>query len=225
MTIPDLVYAWSSGKDSAMGLHELQKAGEYNLVSLLTTVTGGYDRVSMHGVRRELLHAQARSLGLPLQEVVISQKSDHEEYAQKMAAVMTSFKNNGVSHVAFADLFLEDVRQYRVDNLVKVGMEPVFPLWKIPTPELAQRFINLGFKTIITCVDTEQLPAEFSGRDFDQSFLDDLPPTVDPCGENGEFHSFAYDGPIFKEPVRFEKGEIVLRDGRYCFCDLMPIEK
>ncbi len=218
----DIAFAWSSGKDSALGLYELLTDDKYNVVTLLTTVTEGYDRVSMHGVRRELLRGQARSIGLPLIESAISQSADNAEYEARMREQMEKLLERGITAMAFADLFLEDVRQYRLNNLAKVGMDAVFPLWKIPTPELARRFISLGFKTVITCVDTEQLDAGFTGREYDAGFLADLPAGVDPCGENGEFHSFAYDGPLFSEPIRFKRGELVLRDDRFCFCDLLP---
>jgi len=224
MKKPDVVFAWSCGKDSAMGLYELLSRGEHNVVSLLTTVTADYGRVSMHGVRRELLHAQADSLGLPLVEVSITKDADNSEYERKMEAAMLGFKEKGVDLVAFADLFLEDVRRYREDNLAKVGMRALFPIWKKPTGQLAQEFIGLGFKAVITCVDTKKLGREFAGRDFDQSFIADLPESADPCGENGEFHTFVHDGPIFKTPIAFKRGETVLRDGRFCFHDLEPFE-
>jgi uncharacterized protein (TIGR00290 family) len=191
-------------------------------MSLLTTVTQDYDRVSMHGFRRELLEKQVQSLGIPLKKVVIGKKSSNRDYEAEMERVLTGFMASSVRHVVFGDIFLEDLRRYRESNLEKLGLSGVFPLWKRETSELARTFLDNGFKAIITCVDTDVLGREFAGRDFDEQFLQDLPADIDPCGENGEFHSFVYDGPVFSRPVPVKKGEVVLRDNRFCFCDLLP---
>jgi uncharacterized protein (TIGR00290 family) len=217
----ELIFAWSGGKDSAMGLYEILRDERYRVASLLTTVTADYDRISMHGVRRELLHEQAQELGLPLVEVAIGKGADNAEYEAKMGEELARWKARGVETVAFADIFLEDLRRYREENLAKGGMKAVFPIWKVPTTELAHRFIALGFRAILACVDTQKLDASFSGRDYDDSLLRDLPASVDPCGENGEFHSFVHAGPIFAHPIPVTRGEVVLREGRFAFCDLL----
>ena len=214
-----VVFAWSGGKDSALSLYEIRKNGEYEVVSLLTTITEEYDRISMHGVPRTLVERQARSLGLPIQEVFISKTSSNEEYESKMREVLTRLKQEGVSLVAFGDIFLEELRKYREDNLSKMGMKGVFPIWSRDTVELTKSFIALGFQAIITCIDTKVLDKRFVGRTLDEQFLAELPPDVDPCGENGEFHSFVFDGPIFKERIACTPGESVLRSSFY-FCDL-----
>jgi uncharacterized protein (TIGR00290 family) len=218
----DVVFAWSGGKDSARGLYELRREGRCRVVSLLTTVTEDYGRVSMHGFRRELLAAQADSLGLPLYEVMITKDADNTQYESRMKDAMEHFKGRGVEAVAFADIFLADLRAWRENNLARVGMKALFPIWERPTPELARGFIALGFEAVLTCVDTEKLDGAFAGRSYDQSLLDDLPPGVDPCGENGEFHSFVHAGPGFARPVSFTRGEKVLRENRFMFCDLVP---
>lgn len=216
-----ILLAWSSGKDSALTLHELQKSDEYEVSALLTTITEDYDRISMHGVRRTLLEKQAESLGLPLIKVLITKNSGNDEYEAKMRNVLNECRGNGIQHAAFGDIFLEDVRKYREDNLAKVGMKGVFPIWKRDTTELAHTFIDLGFKAVITCVDTAVLDGSFAGRILDEQFLADLPAGIDPCGENGEFHSFVYAGPIFKEDISHKLGETVLRENRWRFCDVI----
>jgi len=218
----NVLFCWSSGKDSALALYEiLNSSDDYSVVALLTTVTEDYDRVSMHGVRVSLLDQQANALKLPLYKITISKISSNEEYANKMSEALSSFKDQGVTSVVFGDLFLEDLRKYREDNLAKLNLSALFPLWKKNTQALARTFISSGFKAIITCVDTKVLDASFSGREYDYQLLSDLPATVDPCGENGEFHTFVYAGPIFDEQIPIIRGEIVLRDNRYCFCDLL----
>lgn len=217
-----IVFAWSGGKDSAFALYELMKSGEYEIVSLLTTITENYDRISMHGVRREMLEAQTRALDLPLEKVFIPVCASIEEYESRMRVTLEKFSALGVSRVAFGDIYLEDLRKDREEKLSQIGMKGIFPIWKRDTSELAHEFIAKGFKTIITCVDTSSLDKKFTGRYFDQRFIEDLPSNVDPCGENGEFHSFVYQSPMFKEEIPFEKGETVLRDGGFCFCDLIP---
>jgi len=216
------ISSWSGGKDAALALHELQKQGMYEISALLTTVTDEYDRVSMHGVRSTLLELQAESLGLPLEKVFISKNASNEEYDSTMRQVLEKYSTAGVSAVVFGDVFLDDVRKYREDNLSRIGMTGLFPLWKRDTAELARTFVDLGFQAVVTCVDSEALDKGFVGRVFDRRFLSDLPSSVDPCGENGEFHSFVYGGPIFRHGIPCKKGEIVLRDSRFYYCDLIP---
>ena len=216
-----VIVSWSGGKDSALSLHEIQKNKDCEILALLTTVTEDYDRISMHGVRRVLLERQADLLGLNLEKMLISKDTTNEECESKMEEILTKYLELGISAVVFGDIFLESLREYREDNLSKIGMEGIFPLWKRDTTELAHTFIDMGFKAITTCVDSEFLGKEFVGRTFDEQFLSELPAGIDPCGENGEFHSFVYDGPIFREQVSCTKGEIVLRDNRFYFCDVM----
>lgn len=214
--------SWSGGKDSALALHELMRSKEHEVVALLTTVTEEYDRITMHGVRSELLKQQALSIGLPLEEIRISENITEEEYEKTMQDVMSRLKDAGMESVAFGDLFLEDVRRRREANLARIGMKAVFPLWGRNTRKLALEFIELGFKAIITCVDTSLLNGEFVGRNVDEKFLNDLPAEADPCGENGEFHSFVYDGPIFQKAISLKKGDVVVKRGRFHYCDLLP---
>lgn len=217
-----ILLSWSGGKDSCMALHEIQKSNGYEIV-LLTTVTEDYDRISMHGVRRTLLERQAESLGLHLVKVYIPKKSTQEEYELRMKEVLTKHQNEGANSVAFGDIFLEDLRRYREENLYRIGMRGIFPIWRKNTSELIRRFIDLGFKAVVTCVDPKALDPSFAGRVIDDDFISQLPVHVDPCGENGEFHSFVFDGPIFEREVKFSLGEVVLRDSFY-FCDLLPDE-
>ena len=217
-----VIVSWSGGKDSARAYYELQKAGSHEIVALLTTVTEGYDRISMHGVRRSLLEQQAASLGLPVEKIYISQKSSNEEYEEKMKEKLLYYKNLGVGSVLIGDIFLEDLRRYREEKLAEIGMNGIFPIWKKDTTKLAHSFIELGFKAIITCIDSLVLDRKFVGREFDQQFLSELPAGIDPCGENGEFHSFVYDGSIFQRPIAHQKGQVVLREDRFYFCDLLP---
>jgi uncharacterized protein (TIGR00290 family) len=217
------VLAWSGGKDSAMALFNARRAGEFEIVSLLTTITKDYDRVSMHGVRRELLEEQARATGLPLSIVSFPAGSDNSEYERLMKEALAGFGGAGVTSVIFGDIFLEELRAYREQNLAKAGMKGVFPLWKRDTAELAREFIGLGFSAVVTCVDTQSLDGNFAGRVYDAGFLAELPRGVDPCGENGEFHSFVFRGPVFNRDIEFRKGEVVLRDNRFNFCDLLPM--
>jgi uncharacterized protein (TIGR00290 family) len=212
----------SSGKDSILAIYEIKKNVEYEIVALLTTITEDYNRISMHGVREDLLKKQSRSLNLPLEVIFISKNANNEEYESKMKSILEKYQKEGVDNVVFGDINLEDVRKYREANLTKIKMKGLFPLWGKDTTELAHEFIDLGFKAIITCVDSEYLDGKFVGREFDMDFLASLPDKVDPCGENGEFHSFVYHGPTFAEPIRFEIGEKVLRENRFYFCDLIP---
>jgi len=221
---PKVLLAWSGGKDSSLALHEIQRADEVSVAALFTTVSEDYDRVSMHGVRRELLERQVRAIGYPLEIVLIPKTSTSETYEAQMRSVLEKWVQRGVTGVAFGDLFLEDIRAYRERNLEQVGMAALFPLWGSDTAGLAHRFIDLGFRALVTCVDGEALSGEFVGRDYDEQFLRDLPESVDPCGENGEFHTFVYDGPLFPEPIDVLRGEVVLREKRFYFCDLLPGE-
>jgi uncharacterized protein (TIGR00290 family) len=216
------LFSWSGGKDGAMALYEVRKAAEYQISALVTTVTECYDRVSMHGIRRVLLEQQAAALGIPLEVVLISNRASDEGYEAKMGDLLRRYQAAGVTAVIFGDIFLEDLRRYRENNLAKVGMKGVFPLWKRDTRELAHSLTTLGFRAITTCVDTQKLDGRFAGRAIDEPFLADLPGGVDPCGENGEFHSCVVEGPIFKSPISCSLGEKVLRDNRFCYCDLVP---
>jgi len=217
-----VVLTWSGGKDSALALHYLKNTRQYQITNLLTTITKDYNRISMHGVRSILLDNQSEALGLPIEKVFISKNSSNKEYEIQIREKLLFYKRQGVSSVAFGDLFLEDIRKYREQNLSKVTMKGIFPLWNKNTQELANQFIELGFKAVIICIDSQNLDKKFVGRYFDRQFLCDLPANVDPCGENGEFHSFVFDGPIFKSPISFKIGDIVLREKRFYFCDLIP---
>ena len=218
-----ILLAWSGGKDSALALYEIKKRRDLEIVSLITTITEDYDRISMHGVRRVLLESQAESLGIPLYNIFISKDCTDEEYGDKMKEMLTRFSRLGVTAVVFGDIFLEDLRSFREKQLSKVGMKGIFPLWKKDTTELAHEFINLGFRAIITSMDSEVLDRKFVGREIDHEFLAQIPPGVDPCGENGEFHSFVFSGPIFKKRVLFRLGEVVFRENRFYYGDLEPV--
>lgn len=206
-----------------MALHALRAAGNCRVVALLTTITDEYDRISMHGVRRVLLERQAESLGLPLHPVLIPPQCVNATYEERMKQALEEHFAHGVRRVAFGDIFLEDLRAYREKNLAQVGMQAIFPIWKRDTRELAREFVQQGFRAVAVCVDPRVLDASFAGRELDASFFADLSPNVDPCGENGEFHTFVFDGPIFKSPIACRVGEKALRDG-FCFCDLLPVE-
>ncbi len=216
-----VLLSWSGGKDSALTLYELQKMGGYELAALVTTVTEGYDRISMHGVRTVLLEQQAESVGLPLEKIWIPPGCTNLRYEAAMEELLTRYKRNGVACVAFGDIFLEDLRAYRESNLAKIGCQGLFPIWKRDTRELARTFLDRGFAAVVVCVDPRVLDRSFAGRRIDEKFLRELPPHVDPCGENGEFHSFVFDGPVFRKAIPFSVGEVVLRDSFY-FCDLLP---
>lgn len=217
----DILMCWSGGKDSALALHALRSSPEWRVTGLLTTVTDEYDHISMHGVRRTLLERQAESLGLPLHIVWIPPRCVNATYESRMADALRDHLGRGVSRVAFGDIFLEDLREYRERNLARVGMQAVFPIWKRDTRELAREFVDLGFHARTVCIDPRVLDASFAGRALDESFFAELPAGVDPCGENGEFHTFVFDGPGFQSPVACRAGEKVLRDG-FWFCDLLP---
>jgi uncharacterized protein (TIGR00290 family) len=213
--------SWSGGKDSSLALRELRATGTGEVRALLTTVTVEFDRISMHGVRRSLLHDQAHSLGLPLEEVWIPSNSSNEVYEKQMGQALEKYRSQGVQEVVFGDLFLHNVRQYREERLAQAGMKGLFPLWGTDTRKLAVEFVELGFRAVVCCVDPRVLGEEHCGMDYDMSFLQSLPSNVDPCGENGEFHTFVYDGPIFKHKIELTRGPVVERGGFY-FADLLP---
>jgi uncharacterized protein (TIGR00290 family) len=234
---------WSGGKDSALCLYKSLQSKQYTITDLLTSVNTAHDRISMHGVRRSLLEAQASAIGIPLQTIELPEQPGMDTYEKAMLKKVSQLRESGCTHTIFGDIFLEDLRMYREKKLEEVNIRCAFPLWKIDTTELVKEFIALGFKSIIVCVNEKHLDRSFCGRVIDQSFLDDLPKDVDPCGENGEYHSFVFEGPIFKNPIAFEKGEIVYRkyaaprDNDTChtktdpsaygfyFCDLLPINQ
>ena len=219
-----VIFSWSGGKDSAFALHEFKKTSGFEVVSLLTTFSEEYGRVSMHGVRRALIERQAASIGLPLEEVRVPKGSSNEEYEKRMGEFLLHQKRQGVSAVVFGDIFLEDLRKYREERLARIGMKALFPIWKKKdTGDLAREFIKAGFKAVVVCIDSKALGRSFVGREFDERFLAELPPAVDPCGENGEFHTFAYTGPIFEKEIRFERGSIVKRESRFYYCDLKEL--
>lgn len=205
------IFNWSGGKDSSLALHKLLQNYEYDISYLVTSVSEKYNRISQHGVRAELLEQQAESIGIPLHKLIMPDWPTMETYNQMMTDALYNFRQENIHHSIFGDIFLADLRKYREERLASADFKGIFPLWEIPTKQLANEFIDLGFKAIIVCVDEKHLDKSFVGREFDQSFLDDLPVKVDPCGEYGEFHSFVYDGPIFQKPIPFTKGEIVYR--------------
>ena len=217
---PPTLLAWSSGKDSAWTLHVLRQRSDLEVVALLTTFNESADRVAMHAVRRELVEAQATATGLPLLPVLLPWPCSNEVYEAAMRRSLESAAANlGATHVAFGDLFLEDVRAYREEKMAQCGFTPVFPIWGSPTDQLAHEMVNGGLKAYITCVDPRHLPREFAGRQYNHDFLQTLPENVDPCGERGEFHTFAFEGPMFSAPIPVDLGPIVERDG-FVFADL-----
>ena len=215
------VVSWSGGKDSALALHALLMDPSVDVRAILTTITDGYDRVSMHGVRAELVTAQASALGIPLRTCHIPQRATNEQYERAMLDCLAEARREGIEAIAFGDLFLADVRAYRERLVEGQGVRPMFPLWGKPTTRLASEFIQCGFKAVLVCVDPRQLDVSQCGREFDAKLLAALPPTADPCGENGEFHTFVYDAPMFTQPIATQRGAIVQRDG-FVFCDLLP---
>ena len=217
---PSILFCWSGGKDSAMALHALQQ-DNVPIAALLTTVTETYDRISMHGVRRELLVQQAQSIGLPLHEVRIPPQCVNPIYEARMAEALRVHYDAGVRAVAFGDIFLEDLRAYREKNLARIGLAALFPIWKRDTRELIRSFHAARFRAIAACIDPRVLDPSFAGRELDASFFRDLPSNVDPCGENGEFHTFVFDGPIFRHPIPVTVGEVVARDS-FIYADLIP---
>lgn len=216
-----VLFSWSGGKDSTLALYEILKSHDYEIAALLTTITEEYDRINMHGVRMNLLEMQADSLGLSLENILINKNTTDKQYEHKMRQVLTKYLAAGVTSVVFGDIFWDDLREYRENNLKKVGMTGIFPLWKTNTEALAKDFIKSAFKAVITCIDTQSLDKIFVGMTFDNKFLLKLPPSVDPCGENGEFHSFVYDDPIFKYRIPHAIGKIVSKDNRFYYCDLL----
>jgi uncharacterized protein (TIGR00290 family) len=216
-----VLLSWSSGKDSAWTLGRLLQDPELQVAGLLTTINESADRVAMHAVRRSLLEAQAEAVGLPLWTIPLPAPCSNSEYERTMDGVCRRAVNEGIEAIAFGDLFLTDVRQYRERQLEGTGLEPLFPVWGIPTAALASEMIAAGLRAKITCVDPRKLGREFAGREFDASFLADLPADADPCGENGEFHSFVYSAPAFRAPLAVRLGEVVERDG-FVFADVLP---
>ena len=219
---PKALIAWSSGKDSAWALHVMRRRGEVEIVGALTTVTETFGRVSMHGVREALLMAQLDAAGLPPVRVPIPYPCPNEVYEGRMAAALSDAKAAGATQVIFGDLFLEDVRRYREQKLAGTGIAPVFPLWARPTPTLAREMIEAGVETYLTCIDLKQLPKIFAGRRFDHALLNDLPSGADPCGENGEFHTFVAAGPMLSRRIAVRVGDVVEREG-FAFADLLPV--
>jgi len=217
-----VVQSWSGGKDSAMAHYIASSKMHLYVECLLTTYNESNNRVSMHGVRLELIERQAEMLGARLMKIPLPPNCSNEKYEERMMRALMSLKEEGVGEVVFGDIFLEDVRRYREENLARAGFKGVFPLWGRDTWELAREFLKLGFKALICCVDTQQAPAELIGREYSLELLEKLPDSVDPCGERGEFHTFVYDGPLFPEPIQFIRGEFVLRDKRFLFMDLVP---
>lgn len=221
MTRPKALVAWSTGKDSAWALHEVQRPGDVEVVGLLTTVTSEFQRVSMHAVRELLLDRQAEAVGLPCQKVRIPWPCPNDRYESEMARALAEARARGVSRVVFGDLFLADVRAYREAKMAGTGIEPLFPLWQRDTHQLAREMVKTGVRATLTCVDPKRLDRSFAGRVFDDVLLAALPADVDPCGERGEFHTFASAGPMFASPIAVAPGEIVHRDG-FAFADLLP---
>ena len=218
-----LILSWSGGKDSTLALDALRASGEHDPIVLLTSVTAGYERISIHGVRRELLRRQAAALGLPLHEFELQPESSNEAYDAALAAALGEVRERfGATRVAYGDLYLEEIRRYREERVAALGFEAIFPLWERDTAQLAREFVERGFQARLVCVDTTQLDASFAGRAYDARLLADLPATVDPCGENGEFHTFVGGGPGFSSSVDYDVGEVVMRLERFAYCDLVP---
>ncbi len=239
MNSPKAIFSWSGGKDSAYCLQKVLNEQTFDVAYLLTTVNDKFHRISMHGVREALLEKQAESIGIPLLKVTVSEGTN-QEYEKQMEAILIKAKSEGIQHVIFGDIFLEDLRVYREKNLAKIGMQGVFPLWKMDTAMLIRDFVNMQFKTVLSCTNDAYLGEEWVGREVDKTFIDQLPVNVDPCGENGEFHSFCYDGPLFKKKIAFSVGEKVYKPLEiksqdmdnlsiqtitkgFWYCDLIPI--
>ncbi len=216
-----VILSWSGGKDSAMAAYHLLASQKYQIAALMTTVTEGYDRISMHGVRCELLERQAESLEIALHKVMIPKDCPNEIYERRMSVAFGQFRARGILKIAFGDLFLADIRTYRDERLAQAGLTGIYPIWLRDTDELVRTFIGLGFKAKLACVDTHAIDASFAGREIDASLLEDLPPTADPCGEHGEYHSFVYAGPIFKRTIHCKAGATTMRASRFNFCDIL----
>lgn len=217
---PQTLVSWSSGKDSAWALHILQQSNKLQVVGLFTTINRVHHRVAMHGVTDRLVRAQARAIRLPLQEIEIPNPCSNEEYERVMGLFVADAKRQGIERIAFGDLSLMDIRRYREEKMRHSGIEPIFPIWGTSTEILSKNLIDHGFRMLVTCVDLESVPTELVGREYDESFLKELPKDVDPCGENGEFHTFVFDGPMFEEPLNVRCGVIVERDG-FAFADIV----
>ena len=218
-----VILSWSGGKDSAMAAYQLLASQKYEIAALLTTLTEEFERISMHGVRRDLLERQADSLGIPLHQIMIPKDCSNEIYESRLRAALIHFKALGITKVAFGDLFLADVKRYRDERLAEVGMAGIYPIWMRDTHELVRTFIGLGFKAILACVDTQAIAASFAGREITHELLRDLPEAADPCGEYGEYHSFVYDGPIFKTAIPCRTGDRVMRSERFNYCDIIAV--
>lgn len=218
---PKVLFSWSGGKDSALALHKILEKDEYEIVSLITTITEGYNRISMHGISVYLLEEQAKSIGIPLFKIEIPENCSDEDYDIIMVRMLNHFQEQGISSVVFGDIYLVDVKNYRISQLSRVGMQAIFPLWGINTNEITNEFIKKGFQSIICCIDTRAIDPKFSGRIYDHSFLNDLPITCDPCGENGEFHSFVFDGPIFSKKIEIKTGVKLLRNDYFFFTKIL----
>jgi uncharacterized protein (TIGR00290 family) len=220
---PKALLSWSSGKDCAWSLHIIRQRGDIEIVGLLTTFNEAFDRVAMHGVRHELVEAQARAAGLPLIAIPLPWPCSNADYESRMSAAVARAKADGITHMVFGDLFLEDIRQYRIDKLRGTGIEPLFPIWgsRSDTLGLSKDMLAAGLKAKLACVDSKQLDARFAGRDFDSTLLEELPAGVDRCGENGEFHTFCYDGPMFSKPIPIRCGETINREG-FIYTDILP---
>jgi uncharacterized protein (TIGR00290 family) len=216
-----IALSWSGGKDCTLALEALRAVGNYEITCLLTTLNEAHGRISMHGVREALLERQAAALDLPLRKVFLPEKADNETYNAAMGKALDSMRAEGIETVAFGDIFLADIRAYREDQMRAAGLAALFPLWGQSTRRLSAHFIERGYRAVLTCIDTEAISADFAGRQYDHELLADLPASCDPCGENGEFHSFVSDGPAFGEPIPVKTGERVLRDERFQFCDLV----
>ena len=216
-----VLVGWSGGKDSSLALQAALRDSSIRVHALITTVTDTFDRISMHGVRVALLEQQADALGFALQQIRIPPECPNDVYEEKMETALRAYYEQGVRRCIFGDLFLEDIREYRDNNLAKIDMKAIYPIWGLDTAQLARDFVDQGFRAVLVCVDPSKLDPAFCGRTFDHAMLDELPGDVDPCGENGEFHTFVHDGPIFNNPVPIQKGEVVSRDNFY-FCDFLP---
>lgn len=224
VTAKKTLLSWSSGKDSAWALHGLRAIPDVEVVGLMTTVNQLHQRVAIHAVRLELLQRQAEAVGLPLQVIDLPSPCTNSQYEAAMRKFVDESKRRGIECIAFGDLFLADIKEYREAKLAGTGITPLFPLWLAPTGQLAKEMISKGLRAVVTCVDPQQLPLTFAGREFNEQFLADLPKHVDPCGERGEFHTFAFDGPMFEKPVSVELGAVVERDG-FVYADVLPVEQ
>lgn len=215
-----ILFSWSGGKDSAYALHKLLNENKYSVESLFTTLSQEYKRVNFHAISPHLLDSQSEAIRIPIDKAFITKSNDIDEYAKKLEPALLKYKNNGISTIAYGDIYLEDLRDFRIKCLEKIGMDSIYPIWKTDTTKNIIDFVNLGFKAVLTCVDTNVLDKSFVGREIDSNFINDLPKNVDPCGENGEFHTFVYDGPIFKHPVKFTGGKTLQIDN-FCYYEIV----